>query len=102
SKRGMTGISSATAADLGPYGIRCNTISPGPLQGVRLDEVIERFAASRGIASETVSEQMVHRAALRRHAGDEDVCELVLFLCSDHARNITGQDIAVDAGLRLM
>jgi 3-oxoacyl-[acyl-carrier protein] reductase len=101
SKRGMTGISSATAVDLGLYGIRCNTVSPGALPGVRLDEVIDRFAKSRGMTLEAVADEMVGTAALRRLPTEQDVCETVLFLCSDKARNISGQDIAVDAGVRM-
>lgn len=102
SKRGMTVISSATAADLGPYGIRCNTVSPGALAGARLEEVIARSAESRCVTREAVGADMVRSAALRRYATEDDVCETVLFLCSKRARNITGQDIGVNAGVHVM
>ena len=102
SKRGLSGITATTALDLGPYGIRCNSVSPGAIAGPRLDEVVARTAESRGLPATTVANEFLERAALRAYVTDKDICETILFLCSRRARHITGQDIAVNAGSQTM
>ena len=48
-----------------------------------------------------VLEKAKHRSALGRMAEPEDVAHVVLFLCSEEARHVTGQVIVVDGGLTI-
>lgn len=81
------------ANDLGEKGIRVNAISAGP---------IKTLAAS-GIADfHKMLEHARQKAPLKRNIDADDVANLALFLCSDMARNITGQVIYVDAGYSIM
>lgn len=77
------------AFDLGDRGIRVNGISAGP---------ISTLAASGISGFDEMLEHAEEKAALKRNISQEDVANLALFLCSDLAKNITGQIIYVDAG----
>ena len=66
--------------------------------GERFARTVAESAAARGIAPEAVLAERTAETALRRLVDPEDVAEAVLFFASDAARNITGQDLAVDAG----
>jgi len=98
SKWGLRGLTRSLAREAGPFNITVNSVSPGPIMGERLKRTIAESAAARGISPEAVLAERTAETALRRFAEDSDVAEAVLFLVSDAARNITGQDLAVDAG----
>jgi NAD(P)-dependent dehydrogenase (short-subunit alcohol dehydrogenase family) len=98
SKWGLRGLTRSAALEAGPHGITVNSISPGPVMGERFRRTIAETAAARGVAPDVVLAERAAETALRRFAEPVDVAEAVLFLASDAARNITGQDLAVDAG----
>jgi NAD(P)-dependent dehydrogenase (short-subunit alcohol dehydrogenase family) len=98
SKWGLRGLTRSVALEAGPYNITVNSISPGPILGERLTKSVAESAAARGIAPAAVLAERTAETALRRLVEPEDVAEAVLFFSSDAARNITGQDLAVDAG----
>lgn len=77
------------AREMGKRGITANTISPGPVD-------TELFRAGKTAAD---IERMGAMAALGRLGETDDVAQVVLFLVSDEARWITGQDIAVNGGI---
>ena len=77
------------AMDLGDSGIRVNAISPGP---------IATMAASGITGFDKILSHAKGKAALKRNVDAEDVGNMALFLCSDLAKNVTGQVIYVDAG----
>jgi len=77
------------AREMGKRGITANTISPGPVD-------TELFRAGKTAAD---IERMAAMAALGRLGETDDVAQVVLFLVSDEARWITGQDIAVNGGI---
>lgn len=88
SKAGLVGLTRSAAADLGPSNINVNGVAPGFVRTDMLADVPEQ----------AISESM-ERAVLRRLPEATDVAYVVLFLCSEMARQITGQIIRVDAGL---
>jgi NAD(P)-dependent dehydrogenase (short-subunit alcohol dehydrogenase family) len=98
SKWGLRGLTRSVALEAGPHNITVNSISPGPIVGERFARTVAETAAVRGIAPEAVLTERSAETALRRLVEPEDVAEAVLFFASDAARNITGQDLAVDAG----
>lgn len=81
------------ADDLGADGIRVNCISAGPL----------RTLAAAGIKGmrELLSENAA-RTPLRRNIEQDDCARAALYLCSDLARNVTGEVLHVDAGQNIV
>jgi NAD(P)-dependent dehydrogenase (short-subunit alcohol dehydrogenase family) len=98
SKWGLRGLTRSVALEAGPHNITVNSISPGPIMGERFARTVAESSAARGIAPDAVLAERTAETALRRLVEPEDVAEAVLFFASDAARNITGQDLAVDAG----
>lgn len=89
SKSGVTGMTFAMSHELGEFGIRVNTLSPGPVYTEIKRETVS--AAQR--------EAMVARQALHRTADPDDMSSLAAFLISSESDYITGQTISVNGGL---
>jgi NAD(P)-dependent dehydrogenase (short-subunit alcohol dehydrogenase family) len=97
-KAGQVGMTYGLALELAPHNITVNAIAPGAVEGDRIDSVIAGQAEVRGIAAEAYRRSMIERAPLKRMTRAEDIAALALFLCSDQARNLSGQCVAVNAG----
>ena len=88
--------SGTPARDLGPRGIRVNTVSPGPVETALWlgpDGVAATVAKATGVDRETARKQVVEQQgglATGRFTRPEEVADLVLFLASERAGNITG------------
>jgi len=81
------------AVDLGPRGIRVNTVSPGPINTV----------AARGVKGLTEMIDYVHeRAPLKRPFGQEEVAGTCVYLMSDLSHGVSGQIIFVDDGYNIV
>lgn len=98
SKTALIGLVRTLAAEAGPYGVRVNLVSPGPIEGERLDGVIARQAEARDEPLEKVRAEFFDAAPLRRATPPGDVADAVAFLAGDGARSITGEDLNVSAG----
>jgi NAD(P)-dependent dehydrogenase (short-subunit alcohol dehydrogenase family) len=101
SKWGLIGLTLTLAQEVGPYNILVNAVCPGPVEGDAIEEVIEARAQALGLPVPEVRAQFVGSTALGRMSAPGDVSDMVLFLCSDRARSITGQVIDVSAGFGL-
>jgi NAD(P)-dependent dehydrogenase (short-subunit alcohol dehydrogenase family) len=97
-KAGQVGMTYGMALELGPRGIRVNCVSPGAVEGDRIDRVIAGQAQVRGIGFDEMRKMMIERSPLRRMTTAEDIAEAAMFLSSDLAKNISGQVLAVNAG----
>jgi 3-oxoacyl-[acyl-carrier protein] reductase len=80
------------ALELGPMGVRVNSVAPG---------VVDTDLWAKNKAIPGVVEQIEAQIALRRWSVPDDIADVVVFLCSDLARFITGQNIVVDGGMTL-
>jgi NAD(P)-dependent dehydrogenase (short-subunit alcohol dehydrogenase family) len=98
SKLGLLGFTRTLAQEVGKYGINVNLVSPFLVQGPRLDVVIGRMAARRGVPAEVVRAEMTQVSPFKRGVTEDDVANVALFLSSSAADNMTGQDINVSAG----
>lgn len=98
SKWGLRGLTKSTALEAGPYGVTVNCVCPGMVEGERFDRVRGNMAARLDITPDEARDRMASEYALKRISTDQDVAGAVLFLLSAAARQITGQDIAVDGG----
>ncbi len=98
SKWAVRGLSRTLALELGRHGVTVNTVCPNVTHGDRMDTIIAEKARKQGKSAEAVYADYVAETALGRFIDDADVTAAVRFLVSEGARNITGHDIAVDAG----
>jgi NAD(P)-dependent dehydrogenase (short-subunit alcohol dehydrogenase family) len=97
-KGGQLGMTVGLAVELGRHNITVNAVAPGAVEGDRIDRVIAAQAGVRGISVEQQRKAFVDRAPLRRMTTPSDIAWMAAFLCSDRARNISGQCIPVNAG----
>jgi NAD(P)-dependent dehydrogenase (short-subunit alcohol dehydrogenase family) len=92
-KAAVVGLTASAALEYAPH-IRVNAVSPGmirtPLTELLLDE--------RGIGLEETQQR---KTPLGRIGEPGDIADVVVFLCSDGARFITGQNLVVDGGMTL-
>jgi len=91
SKGAMLGLTKAFARELGPHGITVNAIAPGAV----VSEAENRVFGDR---LQQYDAWVLERQCIKRRIEPVDVAELALFLCSDAARMISAQNIAIDGG----
>src|SRR4029079_5352685 len=97
-KPGQVGMTFSMALELAPHNIRVNCVAPGAVEGPRIDRVIAGQAQARGISVEQMRKAMLERAPLKRMVTADDIVDATVFFCSDMARSISGQVLAVNAG----
>jgi NAD(P)-dependent dehydrogenase (short-subunit alcohol dehydrogenase family) len=97
-KAGQVGMTFGMALELAPHNIRVNCVAPGAVEGERIDRVIAGQAAARGISIEQMRKAMLDRVPLKRMVTANDIVDATVFFCSDMARSISGQVLAVNAG----
>ncbi|MEU9288008.1 oxidoreductase [Streptomyces sp. NPDC048275] len=101
SKAALVAFSKALSKEVGPQGIRVNTVSPGPVETelwLGGDGVAETVSAAAGVTPDDVVAQVAGAAVTGRFSQPGEVADLVLFLAGDLARNITGSDLVIDGG----
>ena len=105
-KAGMISLTRSLALELGPKQIRVNAICPG-LLWTRAWEMLAGMikASSKQLAEVSPRDIFLDRvkklAPMGSEQTPEDIGHLTVFLCSDGARQITGQAISVDGGITL-
>ncbi|MFJ3717990.1 oxidoreductase [Streptomyces sp. NPDC090057] len=100
-KAALVAFSKALSKEVGPKGIRVNTVSPGPVRTdlwLAQDGVAATVSAAAGITPDDVVAQVAGSVPTGRFSTPAEVAELVLFLAGDQARNITGSDMIIDGG----
>lgn len=101
SKFAVLGWTQGLARELAPHGIRVNAVCPGFVKTGMQSREIEWEAKLRGITAEQVFNEYVAQTPLGRIETPEDVADVVVFLCSDSARFMTGQGVNVTGGVRM-
>ena len=95
-KWGIIGLMKTLAMELGPFGIRTNAICPGAVEGDRMDRVIAKEAAARGIPEAALRQGYADCVSLKRFVTASDITDMALFLASPAAKNVSGMAMAVD------
>ncbi len=98
SKWGVRGITRTVALEMGKHNVNVNAVCPGIVRTPRMDKLCEGKAKPRGWTFEQVWQEYIEDMALKRVTEPQDIANMVLFLASEEARQITGQEIAVDGG----
>lgn len=88
SKAGVIGLTRSAAVELGPSNVNVNAVAPGYIRTTRL---------TAGVSPE-ILDRARSRSVLNRLGDPQDVANVVVFLCSEKARHITGAVIPVDGG----
>jgi len=96
SKWAMIGLTKTWAMELGTHNIRVNAVCPTSVSGERIEGVIERDAAERGLSADQIRDVYQRQSSMRTFVTPQDVADMVVFLASDRAGKISGQAIAVD------
>jgi NAD(P)-dependent dehydrogenase (short-subunit alcohol dehydrogenase family) len=101
-KAGVKNLSESLAMAYGPKNITVNTVCPGPTMTPMWDGLFSDLYAIGGKSREELSQGWIRQTPLGRLGTAEDVAHLIVFLCSEKARFITGQEINVCGGFMLM
>lgn len=91
-KAAMVALTASAALEYAPT-IRVNAVSPGMIHTPMTDVMLTGM--------EGISEWMLSKTPLARIGAPEDIADVVVFLCSDLARFITGQNLVIDGGMTL-
>lgn len=95
-KAAVIGLTKAVAADFVKEGIRCNSISPGTVDTPSLQDRINAYDDP-----EEARRMFVTRQPMGRLAQAHDIAPVVVFLASDEANFVTGQNYAIDGGMTI-
>jgi NAD(P)-dependent dehydrogenase (short-subunit alcohol dehydrogenase family) len=101
-KAALTNFCKALSKEVGPRGIRVNTVSPGPVATdlwLGSTGVAQTVAKASGASPDAVAASAASAAATGRFTRPTEVADLVVFLASARAANITGADFTIDGGL---
>ncbi|MGD9530060.1 SDR family NAD(P)-dependent oxidoreductase [Pseudonocardia sp.] len=100
-KMAVIGLVRTLAHELGPHGIRVNTVCPGAVTGPRIDAVVRNQARARGVSEEEARAAFTSASPLGRFVEADEVARACTFLSSDAAASITGEDLNVNAGVAM-
>ncbi len=96
SKFAIEGLTMNLARELGPFGVRANAVLPGGIDNERVRMILKRLADERGTTLEHEKERSLQYVSMRTLIQPQELADMVVFLCSDNARHVTGQLISVD------
>lgn len=95
-KWAIIGLMKTVAMEAGPFGVRANAICPGAVEGPRMEGVLAREAAAKGMSRDQVYEGYAAGTSMRSFVEGSDIADMAVFLGSDAARMVSGQVMAVD------
>ncbi len=98
-KRAVIGLSDTLAMELGPRNISVNAVLPGYVLNDRARRVIQAKADASGQSLEEMQAIILSRISMRTGIEEQEIADLVLYLCSPQGRHISGQAINIDANL---
>lgn len=99
SKIALVGLARTLAWEVGPYGIRVNIVSPGPMEGERINWVLEKQAERENITIDAARARLTSRSPVGRFVSTQHVVNAILFLASEDAGSTTGEDLNVSSGI---
>jgi NAD(P)-dependent dehydrogenase (short-subunit alcohol dehydrogenase family) len=98
-KMGVIGLVRTLALELGPHGVRVNAVCPGAVAGPRIEDVVRKQAAARGISEDEALAAFTGTSPLGRLVEAGEVARACAYLASDGAAAVTGEDLNVTAGV---
>jgi NAD(P)-dependent dehydrogenase (short-subunit alcohol dehydrogenase family) len=98
SKAALAYATKKLAREVGRYGVRVNSIYPGFMWGVPVQNFFQHESERTGESVETIYARVAEMMALKRIVTDDEVARSVLFLASDYASAITGASVDANGG----
>ena len=98
SKAALLAATQGLAREIGPHGIRVNSVVPGYIWGASLEGYFAHQAKQRGVEPQVVYEEVAAQTALRHLPTSEEIADAVVFFASDLSRVVTGQSLDVNGG----
>jgi len=104
-KGAVIGITTSIAREMGPFGISCNCLSPGPTETER-DRLVERGIRTKGTDTSAyraeLSAKMMSIVPMNRRGQSEEHAAAIAFLASDDVGHINGQVVGAGGGMNMM
>jgi NAD(P)-dependent dehydrogenase (short-subunit alcohol dehydrogenase family) len=97
-KAGLLALAQSLATELGPRGVRVNSVAPSYIWADTLKAYFGYLAHKRGVPAQQVYDETAATTDLRRLPEPDEIADVVVFLASDLARAVTGQCVDVNAG----
>lgn len=97
-KAALLSIAQSLSTELGPQGVRVNTVAPGYIWTDSLKSYFDYLARERGVSPQQVYDETAADVDLRKLPEPDEIADAVVFLTSDLARAITGQCLDVNGG----
>ena len=88
SKAAVIHLTQQQAAELGEYGVRVNSVAPGPV----------RTKLAIAVHTQDIIDAYHDAIPLNRYGSEAEIGQVIAFLCSEQASFVTGQNISVDGG----
>lgn len=98
-KHGVVGLSKVVALETGDVDITCNAICPGWVLTPLVQKQIDDKAQKQGKSADEIANQMLsEKQAKIQFTTPEEIGEMVVYLSSDAAKNVTGTTFSIDGG----
>ncbi len=97
-KLGLSALAQTLALEVGPSGIRVNTLVIGSVAGELFDNYVGRRAREEGIDPAELRQRLAALNKIGRLVQPDEVAEVSMWLASDDSSAVTGQDISVTGG----
>jgi NAD(P)-dependent dehydrogenase (short-subunit alcohol dehydrogenase family) len=97
-KSALLAMSQSLASELGPQGVRVNSVLPGYIWGGTLQGYFEHQASKYGTTVDEIYKAAAVNSDLKRLPTEDEVASAILFMASDLSSGITGQTLDVNCG----
>jgi NAD(P)-dependent dehydrogenase (short-subunit alcohol dehydrogenase family) len=91
-------MAQALASELGPRGIRVNSVAPGWIYAEMVQALFDYQAGKRGVSAQEIYEETAAACDLRRLPVPDGIADAVVFMISSLARDISGHCLDVNCG----
>jgi len=98
-KGAVISLTMTAAQQLGKHNINVNSVCPGIVKTAILEDLMKTRSLSENRSIEEIEAELVDQVPIKRANQPDDIADMVVFLASPRARNITGQSFNVDGGL---
>ena len=98
SKAALLALAQNLSTELGPLGVRVNTVAPGYIWADSLKLYFDYLAGERGVSAQDVYDETAATIDLRRLPEPDEIADAVVFMLSRLARAVTGQCLDVNGG----
>lgn len=101
SKFAVIGITQSLAYELAEYNINVNAVCPGILRTALWEVLLDTRSKRQDLPREQIWDRYIEQIPLKRPQTPEDIANVILFLSSEVSRNMTGEAISVNGGIRM-